>query len=466
MGAGIRNLTSCAAGVVTAIFIVFSAMVFLAGARSLSPKEKEMRERIFSLEEESKKNPEDGKLRADLAGVYCDYGLELIRQGDMKEAKVYLERAAELAPQNDYITNNLAAVYFQMGDEALRDKKRIDEAKTAYRLAVFHGGSNDLLKRNIGISLYNKAVGYFEKNDYETARNLLLDSVNYDSRNEYAFELLGDIAYYNQELDEAEKEWRQAFKLSRAERLAKKLEKLKREQPIEAKLEDYPSERFIIRYEGSGKDLEGYDVRELLREAYRAVSQDFGYYFKRKIVVLLYTEADYKRVTEVPYWSAGLYDGKLRVPAYKRGLRDTDLERIIRHELTHAFVFELSAGKAPVWLNEGLAEFEANKVSPIDTSFFYKALKNNVLLVFEEFFKDPKELKDPASVSLFYQQSFMLVSYLVERYRMYKIKELLQEFAKGTPFDEAFDKVLRISYENLEKDWLESLKDYDKKKAA
>ncbi|MDD5084575.1 MAG: peptidase MA family metallohydrolase [Candidatus Omnitrophica bacterium] len=460
------NLANCVARGFAIIFIVFSTMIFLSGARSLSEGEKKLRERIFSLEEESKKSPQDAKLRANLAGEYCDYGLELIRQGDMKEAKVYLERAAELAPQNDYITSNLAAVYFKMGDEALRDKKRIDEAKTAYKLAVFHGGDNDLLKRNVGISLYNKAVGYFEKNDYETAKGLLLDSLNYDSHNEYAFELLGDIAYYNQELGEAEENWKQAFKLARADRIAKKLEKLKRERPVEAKLEDYPSEHFIIRYEGDKKELEGYDIRELLREAYRVISQDLSYYFKRKIAVLLYTEADYNRVTEVPYWSAGLYDGKLRVPAYKRSLREADLTKIIRHELTHAFVFELSAGKAPVWLNEGLAEFEANKVSPVDTSFFNKALKNDVLLVFEEFFKDPKELKDPASISLFYQQSFMLTSYLIERYRMYKVKELLQELAKGTRFDEAFDKVLHISYEKLEKDWLESLKGYGEKKAA
>ena len=65
---------------------------------------------------------------------------------------------------------------------------------------------------------------------------------------------------------------------------------------------------------------------------------------------------------------------------------------------------------------------------------------------------------DPLEISLFYQQAFKLVSYMVERFQMYRMKEILVKFKEGKQAEQAIEEVLGLSTTQLEKEWLASLK--------
>ena len=60
-------------------------------------------------------------------------------------------------------------------------------------------------------------------------------------------------------------------------------------------------------------------------------------------------------MTRSPQWAGGLYDGRIRL-AVGGGLDDpASLDRVVVHELAHAFVQHIAPGGVPAWLHEGLA---------------------------------------------------------------------------------------------------------------
>jgi hypothetical protein len=100
-----------------------------------------------------------------------------------------------------------------------------------------------------------------------------------------------------------------------------------------------------------------------LEQAYADLVRDFGSGPLEKIVVVVYAERDFQASTQAPGWADGLFDGRVRVPA--RGLTGVtpDLLSVLKHEMTHSFVHFRAKGRAPTWLQEGLAQVEEGKTS-------------------------------------------------------------------------------------------------------
>ena len=75
-----------------------------------------------------------------------------------------------------------------------------------------------------------------------------------------------------------------------------------------------------------------------------------------RVPVVLYPSEDFHDVTQTPSWTSGVYDGRIKLPV--GGIADGDsavLERTLRHEYGHVLVHQLTHGRCPVWLNEGVA---------------------------------------------------------------------------------------------------------------
>lgn len=309
-------------------------------------------------------------------------------------------------------------------------------------------------KTNLAIQFYNQAVKHFEKNEYTLARQALKDSIAQEENNPLAYALLGEMDYLEQNLAGAKTHYETAYALGPTEALKQKLEKIREEIKVEKKLATYREQHFIIKYHGEERRFEGFELRELLRLTYRNLSQDFAYYFNHQIPVLLYDEDEFKQIVQQPHWVGGVYDGKIRMPAYKKGFGTQELAALTAHEATHAFVAAMSGRRAPAWINEGLAEYEENKIKENDLLVFRAAVKTNTLLPLDQLLaQNATASLDPLRVNLFYEQSFHLVSYLVGRYGMFRLKKILSEFEKGKNSDEAIREVLKIPVSRLEKEW-------------
>jgi tetratricopeptide (TPR) repeat protein len=339
-------------------------------------------------------------------------------------------------------------------------KKELEKQARTEVLSYFVGDPKNAagIKTPVAIEFHNQAVEFYEKKEYELARQAAQDSLAYNPRNPFAFELLGDIAYVEQKLDEALGHYEAAFRIRAGEDLKNKILKVRKERQVESGLETFEGEKFVIKYKGEERGLEGYELREILRAAYRAIGQEFGYFFRHTVVVLLYDTEEFHELSGVPHWSEGIYDGKIRLPAYQKGFTQRDIEKIIRHELTHTFIAEMSQNRCPLWLTEGLAEYQEAKVEPKDLRVFEAAVRTNTLYPLEILFSKGQAtaMKDPLEVVLFYDQSYHWVKHLVERYGMFRVKQIVEAFAKGKDSFEAIEEVLGIPLAQVEKQWKES----------
>ena len=76
------------------------------------------------------------------------------------------------------------------------------------------------------------------------------------------------------------------------------------------------------------------------------------------ITVLLYPTVWFHKSTKAPRWADGMYerDGLIRVTVGGISRLEAELERVLAHELAHAFITQRSGGRAPRWLQEGMAQ--------------------------------------------------------------------------------------------------------------
>lgn len=121
------------------------------------------------------------------------------------------------------------------------------------------------------------------------------------------------------------------------------------------------SAHFVLSYDGERGDLlNSYaQILALLEDAYGEFVLLFGVTpvetEGRPVSVVLYRRQQFRDATSIGHWAGGLYDGVVRVPVEDLSKERASLRRVLRHELAHAFVARAGAGRAPGWLNEGLA---------------------------------------------------------------------------------------------------------------
>lgn len=345
-------------------------------------------------------------------------------------------------------------------EEDLRAKEALERRQKVEWMSFFLKDPKDaeIPSTTIAIQLFNRGVEHYEKKEFKLALQALEDSLGYNLDNALAYELMGDIHYARQDMSKAQAHYRKAFELQPRDGLKEKMRKTRDETLVEKNLSSYHERNFLIKYREEERQFEGFELRELLRETYRDISREFGYYFDHKIVVLLYDLEEFRQLTGQPHWAAAVYDGKIRMPAYQRGFSLHDLRVLTTHEMTHAFVAAMSRGRAPIWLHEGLAKYQEDKVRKASLKFFNVAASNNRLIPMDELLAQGPftGAHDLNRINLFYEQSFHLVRYLVGRYGMFGIKQLLAAFGQGKNPDEAIRAALKVSPMRLESEWKSS----------
>jgi hypothetical protein len=179
--------------------------------------------------------------------------------------------------------------------------------------------------------------------------------------------MLGFAQFANDHTSEAIRWWKKSLQLRPDATVAQYLARAERESSAEAEFSQHESAHFNLHFEGK-ETSEGFRraLLSTLESEYDDLVRDLGYSPRSTIAVNLYTQQAFFDVTRAPSWTGALNDGKLRIPI--SGVTDMtpDLARVLRHELTHSFVSQMSAGRCPTWLNEGVAQIEEGKSS---TSF-------------------------------------------------------------------------------------------------
>lgn len=131
--------------------------------------------------------------------------------------------------------------------------------------------------------------------------------------------------------------------------------------------------------------------------------------------------------------------------------------RIVFHEYTHAVIQDLTNGRCPQWLNEGLAEYEGAKQADRPLPLLRAAVQANHVIPWLELSDHFSYQLSSQEVGLAYEQSYSLASYLVNRYGFWRIRNLLKRFAGGQAWDAACVEEFRLKLPRLESNWRETL---------
>ncbi|HSM87098.1 MAG TPA: peptidase MA family metallohydrolase [Candidatus Limnocylindrales bacterium] len=272
-----------------------------------------------------------------------------------------------------------------------------------------------------------------------------------------AFSILGYAQYQNDHNREAIAALKKSLELQPDDKVKKMLDRVERESKTEADFHEQESSHFTLRYEGSQAD-DGLrqKILDTLEEDYRALEGDLGA-TPHNIVVSLYTDQAFFDVTQAPAWSAALNDGKIRVPISGVTAVTPELARVLRHELTHSFVAQITHHHVPQWLNEGIAELEQGT----GTSAFgarlaalYASGHQVPLNMLEGNFDGLS--KEEAFVA--YAESIAAVEYIRANFGMGDLARILQRLGDGQSIEAALRTTIHGGYAEMETDLTEYLK--------
>jgi Peptidase MA superfamily/Tetratricopeptide repeat len=267
-----------------------------------------------------------------------------------------------------------------------------------------------------------------------------------------AYTVLGYAQMASDRTKDAVASWRHSLGLRPDPTVQQYLAKAQREQNVESDFAQRESSHFVLHYEGkqTSETFRG-QILAALESDYDDLARDLGTPPRDNILVTLYTEQAFFDVTRAPSWSGALNDGKLRIPISGLNSVTPDLARVLKHELAHSFINQLSAGRCPPWLHEGIAQLLEPKSMGGDghqLARLFKTQRNIPLNVLEGSFM--RFSGGEALVA--YAESLAAVSYINDSYGMGDIQRILQRLSEGSSTEAALRATIHSDYGQLESD--------------
>ncbi len=266
-----------------------------------------------------------------------------------------------------------------------------------------------------------------------------------------ALAVLGYAQFASEHNREAIVSWKHSLELRPDAQLAALLSKAQREVANESDFSERESGHFTLHYEGkqSSENLRA-QLLNTLESDYADLVNQLGIAPRASIPVILYTEQAFFDVTQAPAWSGAVNDGKLRIPIQGVNSMTSELAHVLKHELTHSFVNQLSAGRCPQWLNEGVAQamepkslssghrlaelFHAQQEIP------YNALEGGFMRF------------SSAEAVLAYEESLAAVLYISDTYGMSDVQRILQRIGQGSSTEAALRATIHSDYAHLDQE--------------
>jgi len=223
--------------------------------------------------------------------------------------------------------------------------------------------------------------------------------------------------------------------------------------------------RFVIRYAAGDEGLAAELERESLRIRERGIA-DIGVDFAEKTEICLCPTLEAFREAQpggtwIPLWAIGVaYPAQnvivLRSPRAAKGSR-IDVVDVFAHEFSHIALGRALVGvTVPVWLNEGLAMYEAREWTFSRISVLTRASLMDRLIPLPVL-----TLSFPAeegAAELAYAESFMFVSFLINKVGREAFHRLIRDYTRYGDLEGALRRGTGMNIADLEERWLVYLK--------
>ena len=276
-----------------------------------------------------------------------------------------------------------------------------------------------------------------------------------DSADAYA--VLGYAQYSDEHHREAIHSWKKSIALRPDTSIQQMIARAERETHAESNYTERETGHFLLRYEGaqSSETLRA-QILETLESAYKDLSREFGSEPRSSISVVLYTSQAFFDVTRAPGWIGALNDGKIRIPL--RGINSVTpgLTRVLRHELTHSFVQQVTLGRCPHWLNEGIAQMLEPKSINRGGAFLAQMFKTEREIPLNSLEGGFSNLS-AAQADVVYMESLATVGYIRDHYGMSDVLRVLDKLGQGDSIESALRSTIHCDYRQLQQETGEAL---------
>jgi hypothetical protein len=335
------------------------------------------------------------------AAAYFIAGKHEFESGNLPQGRAYFDSALRLQPNSPTILNYYAALLVRMGSL----KQALSYAQRSAQLAPNSADS---------------------------------------------FAVLGVVQFASDRSPEAIRSWKHSLELRPDSMIEQYIAKAEREIKAESQFTERASSHFTLRYEGKQtSDSFRRSILMTLESQYDDLVRDLGASPRESIPVILYTDQAYFDVTQAPAWSGALNDGKLRIPVSGLDSVTPDLTRVLKHELAHSFINQLSHGRCPHWLHEGIAQ----AVEPRSLSSVGQRLA--------QLFQDGREIPfyalegsfsrfSSAEASLAYAESLAAVSYIQDTYGLSEVRQIVERIGEGSSTEQALRGTVHSDYARLQ----------------
>jgi len=337
----------------------------------------------------------------EAAAAYFIAGKHEFDKGDFRQAHLYFESAVRLDPQNPAILNYYAALLVRTGNAA----EALPYAERAVRAAP---DSPDALA----------VLGYAQ---FALDRNR-----------------------------DAMRSWKRSVELRPDATLQQYLDKAQREASAEADYSQRESSHFTLHYEGQqSSDAFRRQLLATLEADYDDLVRQLGVAPRISIPVVLYTGQAFFDVTRAPSWSGALNDGKLRIPIEGLGTVTPELAHVLKHELAHSFINQISGGRCPQWLHEGIAQALEPKTISSNGRRLAQLFASQREIPFNALEGSFMNFTGMEAI-LAYDESLAAVEYISQTYGISELRRVLERLAQGSSTEAALRSTIHSDYGQLE----------------
>jgi len=255
-----------------------------------------------------------------------------------------------------------------------------------------------------------------------------------------SLKFLAFIYYKEDDIERSLETANRAIAIKTDNELSTLIERLNRELRAKTNTVEESTLHFKVIYDGYEHSAISSKILDILEDAYTEIGRELNYYPNDRITVILYTREAFFDITRTHKWAGGVYDGKIRLPIAGASERTELLRKVLFHEYTHAVIRGLTK-EIPLWLNEGLSEYFSGASERTGQIIPLRNIEADI--------KSP----DPTIANKAYKVSLSAVSYLIEKYGMYRIRGLLMALGEGKDFEPAFFETFGVSFEEFSRNW-------------
>jgi hypothetical protein len=204
-----------------------------------------------------------------------------------------------------------------------------------------------------------------------------------------------------------------------------------------------------LKYNGAATPDLARDILHVLEDDFRDIESQLDYTPPEAIGVILYTNQAFADITRAPGWVGALNDGRLRIPVQGLSSVTSELARVLKHELTHSFIAQKTRGRAPTWLQEGVAQFMEGRRSNNSAGALVELVGQGRAPSLQMLEGSWMNLSGGAA-SFAYAYALAAIEAIIQNGGMSDISRLLDRISTASSMDAAIHDALHSDYSDLD----------------